>query len=87
LKFVDGSISIPEHGDSMFKAWERCNIKVLFWINRTPSAQIAESVVYIDVPKNLWDDLKEKSSKGDDFRLSNLFQEINSIKQRERNVT
>ena len=87
LKFVDGSIDMPEHHDPLFEAWERCNVMVLSWINRTLSTQIFESVVYIDIEKNLWDDLKERFSRGSHFRISDLLQEIHSIKQGERNVT
>ncbi|KAK7332845.1 hypothetical protein VNO80_29601 [Phaseolus coccineus] len=44
LKFVDGSIEMPECHDPLFEAWERCNVMVLSWINRTLSTQISESV-------------------------------------------
>ena len=53
LKFVDGSIFIPERRDPLFEAWKRCSVMVLSWINRTLSTQIVESVVYIDIAKNL----------------------------------
>jgi len=87
LKFVDGSIDMPEHHDPLFEAWERCNVTVLSWINRTLSTQISESLVYIDIAKNLWDDLKERFSKGNHFWISDLLQEIHSVKQGERHVT
>lgn len=43
--------------------------------------------MYIDNAKKLWDELKERFTKRDYFRISDLIQEIHSIKQEERNVT
>jgi len=53
---------------------------VLSWITRTLTPQIAESFVYIDDAKILWEDLKERFSKGDYFKISYLLQEIHSIR-------
>jgi len=51
------------------------------------SPQIAESIIYIDTTKDLWEDLNERFFKGDYFRISELLQEIHSIRQGERNVS
>jgi len=37
LKFVDGSIKIPERDDPTYEAWERCNMMILSLITRTLS--------------------------------------------------
>jgi len=87
LKFIDGSISKPSNNDSTFEAWERCNVMVLSWITRTLTPQIAQIVVYIDFARSLWEDLRERFSKGDYFRISEILQEMHSIKQGERTVT
>jgi len=87
LKFVDGSIKIPERDDPTYEAWERCNMMILSWITHTLSPQIAGSIVYIDVARILWEDLKERFSEGDYFRISDLLQEIHSVKQGERTIT
>jgi len=87
MKFVDGSTDVPQPDDHTFEAWERCNVMILSWITRTLSPQIAESTIYIDIAKQLWDDLKERFRKGDHFRISDLLQEVHSIKQGERSVT
>ncbi|XP_047180174.1 uncharacterized protein LOC124846850, partial [Vigna umbellata] len=60
---------------------------VLSWIIKTLSPQIAESVIYVDNAKDLWEALKERFSKGDNFKISNLLQDIHSIKEGERNVS
>ncbi|XP_014489927.1 uncharacterized protein LOC106752709 [Vigna radiata var. radiata] len=86
LKFIDGGIKKPQREDPLFDSWERSNMMVLSWIIKTLSAQIAESVVYVEDAQELWEELKERFSKGDHFKFSDLLQEIHSIKQGERSV-
>ncbi|XP_014506219.1 uncharacterized protein LOC106765970 [Vigna radiata var. radiata] len=86
IKFIDGSIKKPKNNEILFDAWERCNVMVLSWIIKTLSPQIAESVIYVEEAKELWDELKERFSKGDYFKISDLLQDIHSIKQGERTV-
>jgi len=61
---------------------------VLSWISRTLSPQIAENVVYIDIDiaQNLWEDWRERFSKGDHFRISYLLQDLHSTNHGEKNV-
>ena len=87
LKFVNGSIKTPLPNDPTYKAWERCNVMILSWIMSVLSPDIAESVLYIDYAKDLWEELKERFSQGDYFHISDLLQEIHSIKQGERTIT
>lgn len=50
--------------------------------------QIAKGVIYVEDAKELWNKLKKKKlSKRDCFKISNLLQDIHSIKQGERNVS
>ena len=51
------------------------------------SNQIAQSVIYIDNAKELWEDLQERYSKENYFRISDILQEIYSIKQGERSIS
>ena len=60
---------------------------VISWITRSLTTQIAQSTVYIDSAKELWEDLRERFAKSNHFRVSDLLQEINSIKQGERSIT
>ncbi|XP_014499198.1 uncharacterized protein LOC106760249 [Vigna radiata var. radiata] len=84
IKFIDGSIKKPPRIGALFDSWERCNVMVLSWITKTLSPQIAESVIYVEDAKELWDELRERFSKGDYFKISDLLQDIHSIKQGER---
>lgn len=60
---------------------------VVNWITRSLSPQLAQSTIYLDNAKKLWDELKERFPKGDYFRISDLIQEIHSIKQGDKSVT
>jgi len=80
LKFVDGSIKVPARDDPLYEVWERDNVMVLSWIIRTLSPQIAKSVIYSESARDLWNDLKERFTKGDCFRISDLLQEMHSAK-------
>ncbi|XP_019435943.1 PREDICTED: uncharacterized protein LOC109342409 [Lupinus angustifolius] len=87
FKFVDGSILMTENDDILFDDWERCNTMVISWITRSLNPQIAQSTVYIESAEELWKDLKERFSKGDYFRISDLLQELHSIKQGDRDLS
>ena len=86
FKFVNWEIPEPSHSDSQYEAWERCNVMMISWITRSLTAQIAQSTMYIDSAKELWEDLRERFAKSNHFRVSDLLQEINSIKQGERSI-
>jgi len=58
LKFIDDNLSKLGNNDSFFEAWGKCNVMVLSWMTRTLTLQIVKNVVYTDVVKNLWKDLK-----------------------------
>jgi len=44
-------------------------------------------VVYIEDARELWEELRERFSNGDLFRISDLLQDINSMRQGEQTVT
>jgi len=87
IKFIDGSIKALKKDEPLYDAWERSNMMVLPWIIKTLSQQIAESVVCVENARDLWEELKEKFSKGDYFKISYMLQEIHSIHQGDRNIT
>jgi len=63
-KFIDDIPPAPETGTSLQETWGRCNIMVISWVTRTLSEHIAQSVVYIKDARELWEDLRERFSKG-----------------------
>jgi len=87
FKFVSGEIPEPTRKSKQYEAWERCNVIVISWINRSLITQIAQSANYIDNTRDLWEDMKERFSKSNHFCTSDLLQEINSIRQGERSIS
>lgn len=81
LGFITGAVSAPpiEHPD--YEAWDRCNCMVKSWILRAISESIAESILYIDSAKEIWDDLHNRFSRLDPHRIFDLHDEINNLKQ------
>jgi len=87
IKFINGEIQEPAAMDPLHDAWERCNMMAISWITRSLNTQISHNTIYIDNAETIWKDLREKFSKGDHFRIFDIVQEINSIKQGERSVS
>ncbi|XP_058734288.1 uncharacterized protein LOC131606018 [Vicia villosa] len=81
LSFINGRIKKPSLNDANYELWERANNMVLSWINRTLSPHIAQSTVYFDSAFELWEDLRERFTKGNHFRFSDLLRKIHSIQQ------
>jgi len=87
IKFINGEIQEPAKIDPLHDAWERCNMMIIFWITHILNAHIAHNTIYIDSVEDLWNNLRERFSKGDHFWIYDRLQEVNSIKQGERNVS
>lgn len=87
IKFINGKLPTPNEDDALFDAWERCNNVVLTWISTSLSPDIAQSAIYVENAAQLWTNLQNWFSKGDHFRLFDLLQQINSMKQAEKSVT
>ena len=87
LKFVDGSIPVPQRDDQTFAAWERCNTMVTSWIYRAVSPSIAQSITWFDNALDVWNDLKERFAQADSFRIADLQTKIYAFQQHSLNVT
>lgn len=59
---------------------------VLSWINRTLSLHIPQNTICFDSSFDLWEDLKERFTKGNHFRFSELLRELHSIQQCDRSL-
>lgn len=60
---------------------------VVSWINRSLTTHLAQSTVYIDDARALWLDLQDRFSRGNHFRISDILQDIHSMRQGDRNVS
>jgi hypothetical protein len=57
------------------------------WITNSVEDSIAQSIVYLDNPIDVWNELKERFSKGDYIRIYELQVEIYGLKQGTRSVS
>ena len=76
VKFVDGSIQKCT-SNHLHAAWRRCNIS---WLDHSVSPSIRASILWMDNARNIWKDLKSRYSQGDLLRISELHQEMTSIR-------
>ncbi|CAJ2649025.1 uncharacterized protein LOC123908870 [Trifolium pratense] len=79
--FVDGTIPVPNPFDPSYKAWCRCNMLIHSWIMNSVEESIAQSIVYLENVIDVWNELKERFSRGDFIRISELQIEIYGLKQ------
>ncbi|XP_019168860.1 PREDICTED: uncharacterized protein LOC109164767 [Ipomoea nil] len=84
---IDGSISVPDVGHPEYGAWRRCNMIVSSWLLKSVSPSIAQSVIYFEKAKDIWEDLRKRFSQADPHRISELQDEIYNNKQGILSVT
>lgn len=87
IKFINGSLSSPATSDPLFDAWQRCNHMVVSWITRTLSPQISQSTASFDTARDLWLNLQIRFTRENHFRMSDLLQDLHSMKQGERSLS
>ncbi|XP_020204961.1 uncharacterized protein LOC109790256, partial [Cajanus cajan] len=87
MEFINGSLSKPDVGDALLPAWKKCNNMVLSWIINSLDPEIIQSVLWIDIAKDLWDDLRDRYYQGDVFRISELQEAVYALRQGELSVT
>ncbi|XP_057989145.1 uncharacterized protein LOC131172214 [Hevea brasiliensis] len=87
LKFIDGSLQIPAITNPLYSAWERCNTMVLSWLTHSLSQYITQRILWIDKAIDVWKDLKERFAQDNILRISDLQEEIFSLKQGDSSVT
>nr|CAD1842701.1 unnamed protein product [Ananas comosus var. bracteatus] len=87
IGFVDGSIKVLTPSDLKFHIWQRCNDMVLSWILNAIHPDLAGSVIYAKTAAEVWEDLKERFSQGDDSRIFQIRQEIVEHRQGHQSVS
>ena len=65
LGFIKGTIQTPHKNDPKYSLWQRCNDMVLSWIFNSLNQELANSVLYLETPSEIWTDLQERFSQGD----------------------
>ncbi|KAL5554368.1 hypothetical protein UlMin_041769 [Ulmus minor] len=81
LCFVDGNLFGPSLDDVCYNSWCRCNSKVMSWILHAISREIADSVMYIDNAKDMWNDLYDQFHQSNGPRVFQIKQLLNVLNQ------
>ncbi|XP_071723393.1 uncharacterized protein [Rutidosis leptorrhynchoides] len=85
--FVNGKIQQPDENDVNFPNWDRCNITISCWIMNSISASIQPSIFRFKTTYAMWKDLQGRFSKTDFSRISDIQEEIFSLKQGDLNIS
>ena len=86
LGFLDGKILKPANDSSELEDWLAMNAMLVGWIFNTIDPSLRSSLSYLENVKDLWDDLKERFSIGNDVRIHQLKTDIANCKQYGQNV-
>jgi len=80
-RFVKGTLPYPLLSDPLHNVWWRSNRMVMSWLIRSKTPSIKQSVMWMDNALEIWNDLKERFSHSDKFRVADLQDQIQSCKQ------
>ncbi|XP_075515853.1 uncharacterized protein LOC142550661 [Primulina tabacum] len=87
IGIINGTIKAPEAEDDKFPAFERCNHMVLSWILNAVHPDIAESIIYAESALDVWNDLYDRFSQGNDARVFEIRREIVEHRQGHQSVS
>lgn len=60
LGFVNGTIKRPTSNTSLAKLWDRVNDVVIWWILGALDEKIAQSVLWLNSAKEMWEELEQR---------------------------
>jgi hypothetical protein len=87
IQFINGSLPRPNDEDRDSLAWDRCNTMLMSWLNNSVELEIAQSVLWMENASEIWKELKDRFYQGDVFRISDLQEEICTLKQGDSSVS
>ena len=87
VEFVLGTCPCPLKNHPTYSAWYRCNNMVVSWLVHSVSIPIRQSIVWMGITLDIWNDLKSRFSQGDLSRISYLQMGVAFLHQGELTVT
>ncbi|XP_039128401.1 uncharacterized protein LOC120264640 isoform X2 [Dioscorea cayenensis subsp. rotundata] len=87
LGFVTGSCKKPSSDSEDLENWEVCNSMVISWILNGLSQDISESVVYMKVASDVWQELEERFGQANGPQFFQIQQELSQIRQGSSSIT
>jgi len=79
IEFVPGTHPCPAKDHSSFAAWNRCNNMLVSWLVHFVSIPIRQSIIWMDLPVDIWNDLKTRYSQENLSRISDLQMEAATL--------
>lgn len=74
--FIDGTHSEPVHGSPDLKLWSRCNDMVISWLLNSLSKEIASSVIYAKIARDLWKEFEDKFGQSNGYHLQKKLNDL-----------
>ncbi|XP_020208673.1 uncharacterized protein LOC109793619, partial [Cajanus cajan] len=81
IPFVDGSLPRPAADDPTYAAWIHGNNVVISWLYNSVSKEIITSILFANIAKEIWDDLKSRFSRKNGPRIFQLRRQLTSLQQ------
>ncbi|CAA0817942.1 Unknown protein, partial [Striga hermonthica] len=81
LGFINGEVTKPSPNDSNFVAWRKVDWMVFSWILNSVSKDIADSFLYAESSKELWEEICQRYGESNGPMKYKLQREITSLTQ------
>ncbi|XP_021836433.1 uncharacterized protein [Spinacia oleracea] len=86
LGYIDGKIKRPNPSHTDFGKWYMNDNAVRGWILASMTTSLAESLIYMETSKELWDEVKERHGHTNAPLLYQLKKELSDLKQENQAV-
>ncbi|MCH90903.1 flavonol sulfotransferase-like protein [Trifolium medium] len=87
LHFINGALPRPMDDDRDSIAWDRCNTMIMSWLSNSVDPEISQSILWMDTAAEIWKGLKDRFYQGDVFRISDIQEEIYTLRQGECTIS
>jgi len=87
VEFILDANPCPKKNHSNYSPWYICNNMVVSWLLHFVSLPIQQSIMWMDVSLDIWNDLKTIYFQGDLSRISDLQLEVASLNRGNLSVT
>lgn len=77
----------PPETDRLALVWDCCNTIVMSWVTNFIENDISKSILWMDATHEIWTDLCGRYNQGDLFRVSDLQEELFTLKQGDQTIT
>ncbi|KAL9237067.1 hypothetical protein vseg_011656 [Gypsophila vaccaria] len=81
LGFVDGTVKRPTTDSDDYDDWFTANCTVIAWIFNTIEPKLGSTISYRETSYELWEDIGQRFSVGNEVKVYQLFTDISSCKQ------